>query len=115
LPDLRHGQDSWLARREEDMRRADPTFSAGFLAEQVRTNAHFVTAAARRQGNVSLRFYNLPNTHRVIVTNEVAYLTLYGGSVHGRHSPCIAARRPGLLYDLALSLFSTAWEQSEQG
>lgn len=113
LPDLRRGQDSWLTKREEDMRRADPTFSAGFLAEQVRTNAHFVTAAARRQENVSLRFYNLPNTHRVIVTNEAAYLTLYGGSVHGRHSPCIAARRPGLLYDLALSLFSSAWEQSE--
>ena len=112
LPDLQRGPDSWLARREEDMRRADPTFSAGFLAEQVRTNTHFVIAAARHHGNVSLRFYNLPHTHRVIVTNEVAYLTLYGGSVHGRHSPCVAAQRPSLLYDIALSLFSTAWEQS---
>ncbi|MGW4062789.1 hypothetical protein ACWEGE_31215 [Amycolatopsis sp. NPDC004747] len=112
LPDPRPGPGSWLARREEDLRRADPTFSAGFLAEQVRTNTNFVTAAARHHGNVSLRLYNLPNTHRVVITNEMAYLTLYGGSVHGRHSPCIAARRPGLLYDLALSLFSTAWEQS---
>jgi hypothetical protein len=25
----------------------------------------------------------------------------------------LAARRPSLLYDLALSLFSTTWEQSE--
>ncbi|MCR3753739.1 hypothetical protein LX88_007749 [Lentzea californiensis] len=113
LPDLRCGPDSWVARREEDVRRADPTFSTGFLAEQVRTNTHFVTAAARRHGNVALRFYDLPHTHRVIVTNEVAYLTLYGGSVHGRHSPCVAARRPGLVYDLALSLFNSAWEQSE--
>lgn len=113
LPDLQRGPDSWVARREEDVRRADPTFSAGFLAEQVRTNTHFVTAAARRHGNVSLRFYDLPHTHRVIITNEVAYLTLYGGSVHGRHSPCVAARRPSLVYDLALSLFSAAWEQSE--
>lgn len=113
LPDLQCGPDSWLARREEDIRRADPTFSTGFLAEQVRANTHFVTAAARRHGNVSMRFYNLPHAHRVIITNKVAYLTLYGGSVHGRHSPCIAARHPSLLYDLALSLFSMAWEQSE--
>lgn len=113
LPDLRRGPDSWVARREEDMRRADPTFSTGFLAEQVRTNTHYVAAAARRRGNVSLRLYNLPHTHRVIITNEVAYLTLYGGSVHGRHSPCVAARRPSLVYDLAMSLFSSAWEQSE--
>ncbi|WP_033437382.1 hypothetical protein [Saccharothrix sp. NRRL B-16314] len=112
LPDLRSSPHSWLAKREEDVRRADPAFASGFLAEQVRANANYVAAAAHRHGNASLRFYNLPNRYRVIVTNEVAYLTLYSGSAHGRHSPCIAARQSSLIYDLALSLFSLAWEQS---
>ncbi|MFE9746116.1 hypothetical protein ACFYOT_14510 [Saccharothrix saharensis] len=115
LPDLRSSPHSWLAKREEDVRRADPAFASGFLAEQVRVNANYVAAAARRHGNVSLRFYDLPNKYRLVITNEVAYLTLYGGSAHGRHSPCIAARQSSLLYDLALSLFSFAWEQSSPG
>lgn len=113
LPDMRPLPDSWLARREADIRRLDPGFSPGLLAEQVRTNATYVATAALRQGNVSLRFYNSPNVYRAIITDKVAYLTLYGDSAHGRHSPCIAARRPGLMYQLTLSLFTTAWEQSE--
>jgi len=111
LPDLRPGPGSWLAKREADVRRVDPGFSPGLLAAQIRANADYVTAAAG-SGSASLRFYNLPNRYRVIVTDKVAYLTLYGEASHGRHSPCIVARRPTLIYELALSLFTMAWEQS---
>ncbi len=112
LPDPRPGPNSWLTRREADVRRLDPGFSPGTLAQQVSTNAAYVAAAASRQGNVSMRFYNLPNQYRAIITDKVAYLTLYGGSAHGRHSPCIVARGPGLAYELALSLFTLAWQHS---
>jgi hypothetical protein len=112
LPDPRPGPNSWLARRETDVRRLDPGFSPGTLARQVRANVAYIAAAASRQGNVSMRFYNLPNQYRAIITDKVAYLTLYGGSAHGRHSPCIVARRPGLAYELAQSVFTLAWEHS---
>ncbi|WP_433382485.1 hypothetical protein [Streptosporangium sp. CA-115845] len=67
---------------------------------------------AGHRENVSLRFYDLPNVHRVIITDNVAYLTIYRQAEHGRNSPCIVARSPGLMYDYALLLFGTAWEHS---
>ncbi|MFF0244854.1 hypothetical protein ACWEU6_02760 [Streptosporangium sandarakinum] len=112
LPDADLGPNSWLSRREEEMRRVDLGFSSGLLAEQVRVNAAYVNEVARHREHVSLRFYDLPNIHRVVITDSVAYLTLYRQTEHGRNSPCIVARRPGLMYDYALLLFDTAWNHS---
>jgi len=112
LPDAELGPDSWLARREAEMRRIDVGFSLGLLTEQVRVNADYVREVARQRDNVSLRFYDLPNLHRVVITDNVAYLTMYRQAEHGRNSPCLLAHRPGLMYDYASLLFSTAWEHS---
>ncbi|MFI6457166.1 hypothetical protein ACIBF6_37120 [Streptosporangium amethystogenes] len=84
LPDVDLGSDSWLSRREKEMRRVDLGFSSGLLAEQVRVNAAYVREVARHRENVSLRFYDLPNVHRVIITDNVAYLTIYR---HARGHP----------------------------
>jgi hypothetical protein len=113
LPNPSLGPDSWLARREADIQRVDPGIHPGLLAEQVRANASYVLTVARQRENVALRFYDLPNIYRVIVTDNVAYLTIYSDTEHGRNSPCIAARRPGLMYDLALLLFSTTWNHGQ--
>lgn len=112
LPDVTLGPDSWLARREAEMRRVDLGFSPGLLAEQIRANAAYVSEVARHRPNISLRFYDLPNVHRVVITDNVAYLTMYRQTEHGRNSPCVVARRPGLMYDYATLLFSTAWNHS---
>nr|WP_113702213.1 hypothetical protein [Nonomuraea lactucae] len=112
LPDAGLGPGSWLSVREAEMRRMDVGFSPGLLTEQVRVNAAYVSEVARRRENVSLRFYDLPNVHRIVVTDRVAYLTLYRQTEHGRNSPCVVARRPGLMYDYALLLFTTAWEHA---
>lgn len=113
LPNPGLGSDSWLARREADIRRIDPGIRPGLLVEQIRTNASYVLEVVRRRENVALRFYDLPNIYRVIATDNIAYLTLYSNTEHGRNSPCIVAGRPGLMYDLALLLFSTAWGQGQ--
>ncbi|MGW2143412.1 hypothetical protein ACWCOT_03815 [Nonomuraea bangladeshensis] len=112
LPDPELGPESWLARREAEMRRIDLGFSRGLLTEQVRINADYVREVARQRDNVSLRFYDLPNLHRVVITDNVAYLTMYRQAEHGRNSPCLLARRPGLMYDYSSLLFATAWEHS---
>ncbi|MFC7380639.1 hypothetical protein [Sphaerisporangium rhizosphaerae] len=112
LPDPELGPASWLAMREAELLRIDPGFAVGLLGEQIRLNAAYITAATSDRQDVRLRFYDLPNLHRVIVTDRVAYLTIYGPAEHGRNSPCLEARRPGLLYDYALLLFATAWEHS---
>ncbi|MGR6918487.1 hypothetical protein ACU635_29930 [[Actinomadura] parvosata] len=113
LPDPR--PDSWLVRREDSMRRFDRGLRPGMLLEQVRTNAQYVREAALHLDGVELRFYDLPNLYRIILTDKVAYITLYGDTEHGRNSPCVVARRPGLLYGLALRVFTITWEASSRG
>lgn len=110
LPDPVSG--SWLTRREEAMRRRDVGLRPGLLAQQVQTNADYLLEVARHRDSVALRFYDLPNLYRVVVTDDIAYLTLYEEAEHGRNSRCIVARRPGLLYEFAVRVFTTAWEYS---
>ncbi|MEU4235326.1 hypothetical protein AB0F17_64590 [Nonomuraea sp. NPDC026600] len=76
----------------------------------MRNNAEYVRQVALHLDVVELRFYDLPNLYRIILTDEVAYITLYGDMEHGRNSPCLVARRPGLLYGLALRIFTSTWE-----
>ncbi|MFB4285034.1 hypothetical protein ACBJ59_57895 [Nonomuraea sp. MTCD27] len=113
LPDPRPG--SWLVRREESLLRFDRGLRPGMLLEQVRNNAEYVREVALHLDVVELRFYDLPNLYRIILTDEVAYITLYGDTEHGRNSPCVVARRPGLLYELALCIFTSTWEASGRG
>jgi hypothetical protein len=114
LPDCEGGPDSWLGRREEDMRRIDPGFSPGLLAEQVRLNAAYVRGIEHHCEGVALRYYDLPNLHRLVITDRIAFLTFYWNSEHGRDCPTLLARRPGLMYDYAVQLFQTAWAYSRE-
>ncbi|WP_214104533.1 hypothetical protein [Acrocarpospora catenulata] len=110
LPDTDHRSASWLDWREDEIRRIDPGFSRGMLAEQVDINAGYISEVAVDRNNIELRRYNLPNLHRIVITDRVAFLTLYRRASHGRDSSCIVASRPGLMYDYALQLFTTAWD-----
>ncbi|GAA4147914.1 hypothetical protein [Actinomadura keratinilytica] len=112
LPDSRPSASSWLRRREADMRRIDPGFSRGLLVEQVRVNAAYIREIAHSRHAVDLRFYDLPNLHRLVITDRVAFITIYSPAEHGRNCPTLVARRPGLMYDYALLLFQTAWPDS---
>lgn len=113
LPDCERGPTSWLTQREADMRRIDPGFFHGLLAEQVRINAAYVREIAQERRAVALRFYDLPNLHRLVITDRAAFLTIYWTTQHGRNCPTILARRPGLMYDYTLLLFQTAWTNSQ--
>ncbi|MFJ1790906.1 hypothetical protein [Kitasatospora griseola] len=112
LPDPRTVDDSWLDRRSQDVSRFDPAYSPDLLRSQVRTNLDYLEQASRGRRGVELRKFNLPNTCRVIATDRVAYLTFYSTSAHGRNSPCLYVRAPGLLYTVALQQFDVAWTNS---
>ena len=113
LPDSQHSPSTWLRRREADMQRIDPGFSPGLLIEQVRINTAYIREIAHHHDAVELRCYDLPNLHRLVITDRAAYLTIYSPSEHGRNSPTLLARRPGLMYDYAQLLFQTAWAHSQ--
>ncbi|MEO3875922.1 hypothetical protein ABGB18_44710 [Nonomuraea sp. B12E4] len=112
LPDTDPPSASWLERREDEIRRIDPGFSRGMLAEQVDINAGYIKEVAADRDNIELRRYNLPNLHRMVITDRVAFLTLYRRAAHGRDSPCIVAPSPGVMYDYAVQLFTTAWDHA---
>ncbi|SDK32637.1 hypothetical protein [Nonomuraea jiangxiensis] len=88
------------------------TVRPGMLLEQVRNNAEYVREVALHLDVVEPRIYDLPNLYRIILTDEVAYITLYGAMQHGRNSLCAVAQPPGLLYGLALRIFTSTWEAS---
>ncbi|MFE9427185.1 hypothetical protein ACFYNO_29930 [Kitasatospora sp. NPDC006697] len=112
LPDPRAQGDSWLDRRSDDLGRFDPGFTPDLLRAQVQANIDYLTRVARTQHHFELRGFNLPNTCRVIATDRAAYLTFYTSSAHGRNTPCLYARSPGLLYSIALQQFDTTWLNS---
>ncbi|MGQ4718414.1 hypothetical protein ACUN22_32620 [Streptomyces anulatus] len=82
------------------------------MAGSIRANTDYIAQVARAQPHVELRTFNLPNACRVIATDRAAYLTFYSSSSHGRNSPCLYARAPGLLYSIALQQFDVAWTNS---
>ncbi|MER5628970.1 hypothetical protein [Streptomyces nitrosporeus] len=109
LPDPDSGQDSWLDRRSQEIARFDPGYTRDLLRSQVRTNIDYLARVAQTRDGIELRTFNLPNNCRVIATDRAAYLTFYGASAHGRNSPCLYARAPGILYSAALRQFDAAW------
>ncbi|CAM5652908.1 hypothetical protein SGRIM119S_02997 [Streptomyces griseorubiginosus] len=81
---------------------SDPDFTPELLRSQVRANIDYLTRASHAQPGLRLHRYNLPKTFRVIATDRACYLTFYSDHGHGRNSPCLYARAPGLLYTSAL-------------
>lgn len=114
LPDPDTPHDSWLDRRSHNVARFDPGFTPDLLRSQVQANIDYLTQAAHAQPAIGLRRYNLPHTCRVIATDKAAYLTFYSDNAHGRNSPCLYARAPGLLYTIALQQFDTTWANSTE-
>ncbi|MFF3389817.1 hypothetical protein ACFYW1_02505 [Streptomyces sp. NPDC002669] len=109
LPDPSPRQDSWLDRRSQEVARFDPGFTRGLLRSQVRTNIEYLARVTQTRDSIELRTFNLPNNCRVIATDRAAYLTFYSASAHGRNSPCLYVRAPGILYTAALRQFDATW------
>ncbi|WP_193374550.1 hypothetical protein [Nocardiopsis valliformis] len=104
--------ESWLDRRERELGVTDPGFRRGVLRDQVLANHRYLLEATAAQDSTEIRFYDLPNLYRIVVTENLVFLTLYRKAVHGRRSPCIVAGQSGWLYEFALRVFDTAWEAS---
>ena len=112
LPDPYIATCSYLADREAEIRKYDSGYETGLLAQQVKSNIRYVSTISSRCRNVELRLYNLPNVCRIILTDQVAYLTTYTASEHGRNAPCTVYRHPGSMYEFASRIFSIAWAQA---
>lgn len=112
LPDPYLRDGSYLADREAEIQKYDSGYQPGLLAQQVRANVEYLSTIASKRPNVELRLFNLPNTCHIILTDQVAYLTTYRASDHGRNSPCAVYRHPGSMYEFAAHMFSTAWDHS---
>jgi hypothetical protein len=109
LPDPYLTAGSYLADREAEILKYDLGYRPGLLAQQVISNIEYISAITSNSANVELRLYNLPNICRIILTDQVAYVTTYAADEHGRNAPCVVYRHPGTMYEFAFRLFSVAW------
>jgi hypothetical protein len=112
LPNPESGANSYLTHRESEIQKYDSGYRPGLLAEQVRSNIEYISTISRKRAHVALRLYNLPNICRLIITDQVAYVTTYPASDHGRNAPCVVCRHPGPMYEFASRMFSVAWSQA---
>lgn len=112
LPDPGSAADSFLAAREAEIRRYDTGYRAGLLSEQIRSNIDYVATIATKRDHVHLRVFDLQQVCRLIVTDRVAYFTVYSAGEHGRNSPCVVFSHPGPMYDFALRMFNVTWEHA---
>ncbi|GAA3444488.1 hypothetical protein [Planomonospora venezuelensis] len=99
----------WLRARGEEIRRSDPGFDAGVLAEQISANITYLSTVSGRNPAVRLRLFDAPHSCRVIATDQVVYFTPYLPGAHGRNSPCLVFRSDGVMYEYALQIFARLW------
>ena len=112
LPDPDVVPGEWLTLRAKELESIDPGFAPDLLRDQIRANTSYLASVAKSRGEVELRRFDLPHLYRVIATDRAAYITFYDRRKHGRHSPCLYVRAPGVLYEAALHFFSTTWAGS---
>ncbi|MGW9348653.1 hypothetical protein [Nocardiopsis flavescens] len=110
LPDPDAVPGEWLVRRAADLAPVDPGFTAALLSDQIRTNTRYLDTVSRDRRAMELRLFDLPHLYRLIITDRAAYITLYERHGHGRGSPCLYARAPGVFYEAALHFFAVTWE-----
>lgn len=109
LPDP--GPDaSWLHHRAAEIGSHDAAYRPGLLHDQVLANIRYVSTLAARSPRIEVRLFDLPHTCRAVVTDRVAYLTLYSAHQHGRTAPCLVFSSRSPMYAHVLRLFTVAWD-----
>ena len=109
LPDPDTCSGHWLRQRAEALSTTDPGVTEHLLRDQIGANIDYLDEVGRKRPNMELRLFDLPHSHRIVLTDQAAYLTFYSRHDHGRNSPCLYLRAPGLLYDVVSELFSAIW------
>lgn len=64
------------------------------------------------RGRFEVRFYDLPHIGRIILTDEVVFVTPYSEATHGRHCRVYEYGR-GDTYEMFSRFFEMAWRDSE--
>lgn len=112
LPDPDAVPGEWLTLRAAELEPIDPGITTDLLRDQIRANTSYLASVAKSREEVELRRFDLPHLYRVVATDRAAYITFYDRRKHGRHSPCLYVRAPGVLYEAALHFFSITWAGS---
>lgn len=109
LPDPDSCSGHWLRQRAEALSATDPGVTEHLLRDQIGANIDYLDEVGRKRPDMELRLFDLPHSHRIVLTDQAAYQTSYSRHDHGRNPPCLYLRAPGLLYDVASELFSAVW------
>jgi hypothetical protein len=104
---------AWLHRREQEISRYDRGYGGGLLREQVGTNIRYLTTLAAGREGIDVRVFDLPHTCRAVITDRLAYLTVYTPNKHGHISPCFVYPSHSEMYSHVLRLFTVVWNTAD--
>jgi hypothetical protein len=102
-------RDSWLSRREREMETYDRGYVGSMIETQIRSNIQYLMNKTRDRSDIEIRLYDFPHLGRIVMTDQVAFVTPYTDRAHGSESRCLRLRSSGPLYNFAERIFSEAW------
>lgn len=97
----------WIEQRERELEAIDPSFGTGALRMQIQTSVQFVSRH-QELGVFEVRLYDAPHIGRIIITDDLLFLTLYSAVKHGRDCRVIQYGR-GDIYDGFVRYFDMLW------
>lgn len=115
LPDPdKSGAGSWIDDHQEEAIGYDGGQGEGLIADQIRANVTYVTNMAKNRAHVELALFDFPAIGRLVITEKIAFLTVYSERQHGADSPCVALAAGHPLYDFTVRIFEKIWAASRR-
>lgn len=103
------GPNSWLSDREQETASHDKGYGTGLISQQIKSNLVYIGRKAEGVPAIEIRLCDFPNLCRIVMTDRVAFLTVYNDINHGSASRCLMLRNGGPMFDFCKRIFDKAW------
>ncbi|MFD7235062.1 hypothetical protein ACFWAT_07100 [Streptomyces syringium] len=115
LPDPeRSGPGSWIDDHQQEAIAYDGGQGDRMIAESIRNNVEYVKNRVGRLDPAQVALYDFPAIGRIVLTEDLAFITPYSDRRHGADSPCVMVASGHALYDFADRIFVKFQQASRQ-
>ena len=104
-----NNENDWVDQRENELQQFDKAFGSGLLKKQIEANINFLIPFVDSE-EIEVRFFNMPHTGRVIITDNYAYFGALNAEIHSRDYRVYKYRNGGPMYLNYLRLCNQLWD-----
>lgn len=114
FPDPETATDgSWFVDRMNEVGRYDPGYRSDLVVNQVRSNIKYSMDKSSGDDRVKIRAYDFPHLARLVITDRVAFLTVFSDRPgHGAESRCIMVTQGSVIYNFCMRIFDKVWSEA---